>query len=44
MVGKYLDGAVPEPGKFTAADTEVLRTAHGLLVDEQAMHVTLEAI
>jgi methionyl-tRNA synthetase len=44
MVAKNLGGALPEPGKFTAADTEVLRTADGLLVDEQAMHVTLEAI
>ena len=44
MVGNNLDGAVPEPGKYTGANTEVLRTADGLLVDEQAMHVTLEAI
>lgn len=50
MVAKNLDGVVPEPGEFSVADTELLRTADGLLervrtsFDEQAMHVGLEAI
>jgi methionyl-tRNA synthetase len=50
MVAKNLDGVVPEPGDFTAADTELLKTAHGLLervrasFDGQAMHLALEAI
>jgi methionyl-tRNA synthetase len=50
MVAKNLGGVVPEPGDFTAADTELLKTAHGLLervrasFDGQAMHLALEAI
>jgi methionyl-tRNA synthetase len=50
MVAKNLDGVVPEPAEFTAADTELLKTADGLLqrvrssFDEQAMHLALEAI
>ncbi|OBK44527.1 methionine--tRNA ligase [Mycobacterium sp. 1081908.1] len=50
MVAKNLDGVVPEPGEFTAADTELLTTADGLLervrahFDGQAMHLALEAI
>jgi len=50
MVAKNLGGVVPEPGEFTAADTELLKAADGLLervrasFDSQAMHVALEAI
>ena len=50
MVAKNLGGVVPEPGEFTAADTELLTTADGLLervratFDAQAMHLALEAI
>jgi methionyl-tRNA synthetase len=50
MVAKNLDGTVPEPGEFTAADTELLATADGLLervrasFDGQAMHLACEAI
>nr|BBF96258.1 methionyl-tRNA synthetase [Mycobacterium interjectum] len=50
MVAKNLDGVVPEPGEFTAADAELLATAGGLLervranFDGQAMHLALEAI
>jgi len=50
MVNKNLDGAVPEPGEFSAEDTEMLELADGLLArvraafDEQAMHLGLEAI
>ena len=50
MVAKNLGGVVPEPGEFTAADTELLTTADGLLervrasFDGQAMHLALEAI
>jgi methionyl-tRNA synthetase len=50
MVAKNLDGIVPEPGEFSADDTELLTLADGLLdrvragFDEQAMHVALEAI
>ena len=50
MVAKNLDGVVPEPGDFTAADTELLETADGLLervrssFDGQAMQLALEAI
>ncbi|MCX6478907.1 MAG: methionine--tRNA ligase [Mycobacterium sp.] len=50
MVNKNLDGAVPEPGEFSAADSELLALADGLLVrvreafDSQAMHQGLEAI
>jgi methionyl-tRNA synthetase len=50
MVAKNLGGVVPEPGEFTAADTELLATADGLLArvranfDVQAMHLALEAI
>jgi methionyl-tRNA synthetase len=50
MVAKNLDGVVPQPAEFTAADNELLKTADGLLervrasFDEQAMHLALEAI
>jgi methionyl-tRNA synthetase len=50
MIAKNLDGVMPEPGEFTAADDELLETADGLLArvrasyDEQAMHLALEAI
>lgn len=50
MVAKNLGGLVPEPGDLTAADTELLTTADGLLerlrasFESQAMHLALEAI
>lgn len=50
MVGKNLGGVVPAPGAFSAADTELLEAADGLLTrvraafDSQAMHQGLEAI
>lgn len=50
MVAKNFGGVVPEPAEFTAADTELLTTADGLLervrasFDSQAMHLALEAI
>lgn len=50
MIAKNLDGMVPEPGEFTAADTELLQTADALLprvrasFDDQAMHLALEVI
>lgn len=50
MIAKNLDGVVPEPGEFSAADLELLGLADGLLArvreafDAQAMHVGLEAI
>ncbi len=50
MVNKNLDGVVPEPGQFSAEDSELLQLADGLLprvraaFDEQAMHQGLEAI
>ncbi|OBF20430.1 methionine--tRNA ligase [Mycobacterium kubicae] len=50
MIAKNLDGVVPQPGDFTAADTELLTTADGLLervraqFDAQAMHLALESI
>ncbi|SPM41136.1 Methionyl-tRNA synthetase [Mycobacterium numidiamassiliense] len=50
MVAKNLDGVVPEPAEFTAADATLLETADGLLArvranfDDQAMHLALEAI
>jgi methionyl-tRNA synthetase len=50
MVAKNLDGVVPDPGKLTAADDELLAAADGLLervranFDAQAMHLALEAI
>jgi methionyl-tRNA synthetase len=50
MVAKNLDGIVPMPGEFTAADSELLAIADGLLdkvrseFDSQAMHLALEAI
>jgi methionyl-tRNA synthetase len=49
-VNKNLDGRVPEPGEFSAEDTELLTLADGLLArvreafDAQAMHQGLEAI
>jgi methionyl-tRNA synthetase len=50
MVNKNLDGVVPQPGEFTAADLEMLALADGLLeqvrthFDVPAMHLALEAI
>ena len=50
MVAKNLGGVVPEPGEPSAADTELLTMADGLLkrvragFDSQAMHSALEAI
>lgn len=50
MVNKNLDGRVPEPGEFSAEDTELLTLADGLparvraAFDEQAMHQGLEAV
>ena len=50
MVNKNLGGVVPEPGEFSAADTELLTLSDGLLgrvreaFDQQAMHQGLEAI
>jgi len=50
MVNKNLDACVPEPGEFSAEDTDMLELADGLLprvraaFDEQAMHQGLEAI
>ncbi|MFZ1178236.1 MAG: methionine--tRNA ligase [Mycobacterium sp.] len=50
MVAKNLGGIVPEPAELTAADTELLATADGLLervranFDGHAMHLALEAI
>ncbi|OFJ55754.1 methionine--tRNA ligase [Mycolicibacterium grossiae] len=50
MVNKNLGGIVPDPGTFSAADTELLDAADALLprvrgfFDEQAMHLALEAI
>ncbi|OBF10074.1 methionine--tRNA ligase [Mycobacterium sp. 852002-10029_SCH5224772] len=50
MIAKNLGGVLPEPGEFTAADTDLLTTADGLLerlrasFASQAMHLALEAI
>lgn len=50
MIAKNLGGVLPEPGEFSAADTELLATADGLLerlranFESQAMHLALEAI
>lgn len=50
MVNKNLDGVVPDPGEFSAADLELLALADGLLArvretfDAQAMHAALEAV
>ncbi|MGB0876288.1 MAG: methionine--tRNA ligase [Mycobacterium sp.] len=50
MVGKNLDGVVPEPGAFTDADRELLALADDLLprirahFEVPAMHLALEAI
>ncbi|MEQ8387929.1 MAG: methionine--tRNA ligase [Alphaproteobacteria bacterium] len=50
MVAKNCEGAVPTPGNFTAADSELLATAGGLLdrlrpeFDRQAFHKALELI
>jgi len=50
MIGKYFDGAVPEPTEFTAQDTELLDAAGELLAtvrrhfDDQAIHLGLEAL
>lgn len=50
MIAKNLDGALPQPGEFTTADTDLLTTADGLLerlranFEAQAMHLALEAV
>ena len=51
MVAKNLDGVVPDPGEFTAADAELLADGRRLAgtgprrhFDDQAMHLALEAI
>jgi methionyl-tRNA synthetase len=50
MVNKNLEARVPEPGEFSAEDSELLALADGLLprvreaFDSQAMHQGLEAI
>lgn len=50
MIAKNLDGVLPEPGEYAAADTELLTAADGLLerlrtsFESQAMHLALEAI
>ncbi len=50
MINKNCDAKVPEPGEFTAEDTELLSAAEGLLasvrdnLDVQAFHTALEAI
>jgi methionyl-tRNA synthetase len=50
MIAKNLDGVMPEPGEFAAADSQLLQSADALLervranFDEQAMHLALEAI
>jgi methionyl-tRNA synthetase len=50
MVNKNLDGVVPQPGAYTAEDTELLAIADGLLekvraqFDVPAMHQALETI
>jgi methionyl-tRNA synthetase len=50
MVAKNLGGVVPEPGELTAADSELLAAADGLMervranFDAQAMHLALEAV
>lgn len=50
MVAKNLDGVVPQPGEFTAEDSEMLAAADALLdrvrghYDATAMHLALEAI
>jgi methionyl-tRNA synthetase len=50
MINRECGARVPEPGTLSAADTELLEAAYGLLetvrenVDEQAFHLALEAI
>src|ERR1700757_3488569 len=50
MLAKNLGGGVPEHGELTAADSELLAAADGLMervranFDAQAMHLALEAI
>lgn len=50
MIAKHLGGVLPEPGEFSAADTDLLAAADGLLerlrvsFESQAMHLALEAI
>lgn len=50
MIAKNLGGVLPEPGEFSAADTDLLAAADGLLerlrvsFESQAMHLALEAI
>src|SRR6201993_4641369 len=50
MLAKNLGGVVPEHGELTAADSELLAAADGLMervranFDAQAMHLALEAI
>ncbi|SKY83264.1 methionyl-tRNA synthetase [Mycobacteroides abscessus subsp. abscessus] len=50
MIGKYFDGAVPTPGAYTDADSEILDATSELLprvrenFDVQAIHLGLEAL
>lgn len=50
MIGKYFDGAVPDPATFTDADSEILDATSDLLprvrghFDVQAIHLGLEAL
>ncbi|GAC84207.1 methionine--tRNA ligase [Gordonia paraffinivorans] len=50
MIGKYFDGAVPQPGELTDVDKTLLERADGLLpqvrahFDNQAIHLGLEAL
>ena len=50
MIGKYFDGAVPQPGELTDVDKTLLERADGLLpqvrahFDDQAIHLGLEAL
>ncbi|GAA1481531.1 methionine--tRNA ligase [Gordonia sinesedis] len=50
MIGKYFDGVVPQPGKYTEADVQLLTAADELLAtvrahfDDQAIHLGLEAL
>ncbi|ACY20768.1 methionyl-tRNA synthetase [Gordonia bronchialis DSM 43247] len=50
MIGKYFDGALPAPGVYLDADTELLARADALLdtvrahIEVQAIHLALEAM
>jgi methionyl-tRNA synthetase len=50
MIAKNCDGKIPQPGKLTASDMEILAAADGILakateaMDRQAIHRALEAI